>query len=840
MVGRQQELAQLQQFLRPLHSAHFAGLLVCLWRAGIGKTRLLYELQQQTAAQAQWLFCPCDELLRQSLNPFKECLANFFNQSSAAAPTANQHAFAAKFDHFLTQLAAAPDPRQEAIRDELRRSQSILAGMLNLPEPGALWIQLDSRLRFENMLRTFKAFVKGLSLLQPVILFMDDLQWLDEDSRRLLQTLTHNVDSFALAVVGTSRYLDGDRQVKPELVIGQPIATLDLHDLNREGIHGLAEKVVGGAVTDQVVDFLTEKTEGNPFFVEQLCLGLKERGQLTVGETAVSPILYDLTGDILADIPTSISGVLIARLDRLPLPVKEVVQTAAVLGFQFDAHILQQMLLAETRLPRWLKAAAQAAIWTAISEIEYIFKHALMRQAAYEMQLHARLRESHHLAAQAYQHIYQDDLAPYYGHLAYHYEQAGAETETLLYLEKAADYAADQYANETAVTLYDKLLTAPISPVQALHIQRRKAEVLYNMGRYQAAIDLLESGIAENNAIGDRHMACVLHTYLGQVLWRRRDKVRSLAVSLQAKQLAEELGDQRQLGIILGNIGVAEHMHGRVAAALACHEQACAALQAVGDQRELARLLNSTAVIRWQDGDLAGSLAANLEARRLQEAINHRQGLANSLNNIGVVYKDQGDLPAALAYYEQALALATELGAPLIMSHAQNNIASTYALQGNYAAAHHYHQLALAMTDELDVPYWRVHFSESRMETFWREGRTAEAAAASEKLLALAEQIKQDKFIFFARFMAARCLAETDPATAVTQLTQLLADATEENHEARERKAQLLDALWQIQKEHQPTAAVAYRQEAMRLYQQLYERMPASRYQERLAVYQSS
>ncbi len=95
LVGRQAEMARLQDFLRPLLTNHFAGLFVVYGEPGIGKTRLLYELQQQTADQARWLFCPCDELLRQLLNPFKECLASFFNQSPVAAPSANQQAFTA-------------------------------------------------------------------------------------------------------------------------------------------------------------------------------------------------------------------------------------------------------------------------------------------------------------------------------------------------------------------------------------------------------------------------------------------------------------------------------------------------------------------------------------------------------------------------------------------------------------------------------------------------------------------------------------------------------------------------------------------------------------------------
>src|SRR5690606_6280539 len=148
------------------------------------------------------------------------------------------------------------------------------------------------------------------------------------------------------------------------------------------------------------------------------------------------------------------------------------VQTAAVLGFQFELHILQQMLHDEARLPQRIRAASQAAIWTAMSEIEYIFKHALMRQAAYEMQLHARLRETHRLAAQAYETIYHADLSPYYATLAYHYEQAQSRDQMLLYLEKAADHAAAHYANEAALTFYEKLLTASLPPRHALTIAK--------------------------------------------------------------------------------------------------------------------------------------------------------------------------------------------------------------------------------------------------------------------------------------------------------------------------------------------------------------------------------
>jgi class 3 adenylate cyclase/tetratricopeptide (TPR) repeat protein len=833
LVGRQAEIARLHQFLQPLwaNPPRFAGLLTVYGEPGIGKTRLLYELQQQTAAQARWLLCPCDEVLRQSLNPFKQFLKGFFDQTPANGTAANRRAFERAFARTLVEFQGVADPRQAPIIEELRRTKPILAGILDLPVPGDLWEQLDPQLRFRNMLQAFKNLVKGLSLLQPLVLFIDDLQWMDNDSEEMVRSLSRNIDSFPMAIVCTSRYPDGDERPSSILTASQHAETLDLDVMSWNGIRGIAEKVLGATVTERVVDFLLAKTNGNPFFVEQLSLSLKEQGHL-----AAQPPGYDLSVGVAANIPTSISGVLIARLDRLPLPVKEIVQRAAVLGFQFEVPVLQQMLRDEKRLPRRMQTAVQAAVWLALSEIDYIFKHTLMREAAYNMQLRARLREGHRLAAQAYQRLYQDELGPYYGHLAYHYEHAGQTAQMLDFLERAGEYASEQYANEMALGYYDKLLATILPPAKTLTIKRKKAQVWYQMGRYQDVVSELEKSVAESLTLGDRQVECELKAKLGEVLWRRREKERSLEVSLAARALAEELGDRRLLGFILKNIGVAEHMHGRVAAALEYHEQARRLLAEAGDRDEEAVVLNSIAVICWQDGNLAGSLAANTEARRIQEAIGSRRGLASSLNNIGIIHRAQGDPVTALACYEQALAIATELGAPLIRCNIEDSIANAYASQGKYSLAHHYHEKALATTEELEIPFWRANFLASRMETFWLEGRPAEAVVLSEELLALATRIKQPALVFTAELMGAKCLALREPAEAIARLEGLLAAAGEEAFVDREQKANLHDELWHLYRQKQPETAEIHRREARRLYELLYEQMPVIKYKERLAI----
>ncbi len=129
---------------------------------------------------------------------------------------------------------------------------------------------------------------------------------------------------------------------------------------------------------------------------------------------------------------------------------------AAVLGREFEVRILSQVLRADV-LPD-VKAAEQEQIWAALSELRYIFRHTLLRDAAYEMQLRTRLRELHRLAAAAYEQLHAADLTTYYPELAYHYGQAHLPEQERQYALKAAEQAAAQYANQEAIHYFSRVL----------------------------------------------------------------------------------------------------------------------------------------------------------------------------------------------------------------------------------------------------------------------------------------------------------------------------------------------------------------------------------------------
>jgi class 3 adenylate cyclase len=471
MVGRQRELAQLWKTIQPIAAGRFGGVVVITGEAGIGKSRLVHELQQSlmrgrlsdssdAVFAPQWFLAQTDELLRQWLDPFRYWLRNYFGQSSAADASTNKQTFNTRLDELLTYLESLATSGRRAseiehLRSELQRTRSFLGALVDLHWPESLHAQLEPELRFENTLGALKTLILAESLRRPVILHLEDAHWLDADSRTLLARLTHRVGKFPFAVVITMRPHVETSQAKSLLPADVRQATIPLSVLEPGDVAALAVDLLVGPVAPELVALVQARAEGNPFFAEQLLRYLQEQGSLEQG-AAGWQVRDDVSQTTI--LPASARALLIARLDRLTHTVKEVVQTAAVLGREFAVRVLSRMLREPDALPQQLQAAEAGAIWSALSQLRYLFKHALLRDAAYDMQLRARLRALHQLAAESILQLYSADLAPQYATLAYHTEQADLLPEAARWYQRAGEQAAAQYANTSAIAHFDKAL----------------------------------------------------------------------------------------------------------------------------------------------------------------------------------------------------------------------------------------------------------------------------------------------------------------------------------------------------------------------------------------------
>ncbi len=236
MVGREKELQTLAEFVAPLWEGRCAESLTIWGDPGIGKSRLVYEFRVAPlffAHPARWAVCQCDQILRESFNPFSYWLRGYFDVSNAQDEARNKGNFDAKLDELL---GATLDP---ALHTELDRTRSCFAALLGLRWPDSLYEQLDARGRYDNTFSALTALIKAESLRQPLILFIEDAQYIDEDSEAfvlaLMRALKADSREYPLAILSTSRR-EGAALPLEEALLGKEI-NLSLFLRNQPGPH---------------------------------------------------------------------------------------------------------------------------------------------------------------------------------------------------------------------------------------------------------------------------------------------------------------------------------------------------------------------------------------------------------------------------------------------------------------------------------------------------------------------------------------------------------------------------------------------------------------------------
>jgi len=737
LIGREAEISQIEAFVGPIFEGQFAGLLLVFGEPGLGKSRLVYEfLNRLPAERAAWFLAQADQLLHESLNPFRYWLRHYFGISDQAGEARNKRSFAAKLDELISTAVSE-------LAESLERTRTCLGALLGLRWPGSFYEQLDAEARFQNTLIGLTALLQAESLRQPVILIIEDLHWLDDDSAsylpRLLRALTANEKvQYPVALIATSRY-EGLKLPLENL----PRRQIDLTHLNRASLASLAHFQLGGPASEKLLDLIEARAEGNPFFAEQIVRYAREENLLTEQSGVWS---FTQAGD-LPTLPADVNAILIARLDQLVQEVKETVQTAAVLGREFEIRVLARLLEAQEiqfeDLSGAVGAAEQEAIWAALSDIRYIFRHALMWDAAYHMQLHARRQALHAVVVEALESLYAQDLSGHYSELAYHAERARLDEKARAYLHKAADLARDAFQNSQADDYYTRalqltpaddligqydLLLARLEifkpqgrheerqrdlqvlqelantlnePERMLKVTYEQAEAVFERGEAQQAASLCQQGIEMALAAQNTQAAIALYTLLGNCM-ERLSQFESARENIEkGLQLARSSGNLTMESKLLNAYGMAHTLQGNLLQASADFQHSLALAHQIGDLRLQARALTNLGMATTQLGDYSRSLEYYEQALVLARQIGARNGEAVILGNLGFLAANLGDYPHARSYTEASLRTAREVGLQYYETMALINLSAQLGALDEIEPAIRYAQEALKLAQQI-------------------------------------------------------------------------------------------------------------------------------------------
>lgn len=726
-VGRGAEVERLNGWLGTLQQGQMPGVMLIHAEAGVGKSRLLAEMKK-SHPEYKWFFCVTDEVIRQSLNPFRYFLRQYFNLSGEQPPEANK----ANLMDGLARLAAAlpSDPAQAHIHRDIDRAWPFLGALVDLRWEDSLYETLDPKLRAENIQLALKNLLLAESLCQPVVLVIEDGHWLDSDSWGMLRMLTRNVAAYPLAVIITSRYQDDGSPLEPALDEDVTVAALDLGMLDAATTQVFAASLLDGEVDGALAQLLQSRAEGNPFFTEQLLLDLKERGSIAPDAAG----LWKLTEQAQTDIPMTINAVLVARLDRLREEIRRVVQTAAVLGREFEITVLSNMLRDDPLVEHKVREAEKNTIWVALAEIRYIFHHALLREAAYQMLFRTHLSELHRLAAQAIEQLYQADLKGHYTDLVYHYHEAGDEAAERQYARLAGEQAFEQFANNEALDYFNRALSLTVEPEARYELLLRCEEVLHLQGsreEQERVLGVLESLITRFPGRGDMHAEVVYRQsryqeVTGQLALAAETAQNAITMSaahpeiraqaylqwglaLQRQSFYPEAGLRLKEGLELAQQHNLEALIAKILRALGStmlhvgdypataqyYSQALVSYRQLGDRQGEANILSNLGAQHFMQGNYDEARKSMEAGLALYREIGDRYGEGFALGNIGALVSGQNDHYAALRYLEQTLKLNRETRNRFAELYSLSNMGTILIYLGDYEAGERYTRQAL-------------------------------------------------------------------------------------------------------------------------------------------------
>jgi predicted ATPase/class 3 adenylate cyclase len=451
-VGRQSEMEQLQRALEHAKAGH-GQIVGTMGEPGLGKSRLFYEFK---------------------LLSVTGCLVLEAYSVSHGKATAYLPVIELLKSYFDIQAQDDERKRREKVGGKvlmldrsLEDTLPYLFALLGIEEQPSPLQQMDAQIRRRRTFEALKKLFLRESLNQPLILIFEDLHWIDGETQGFLDVLSESVASAKLLLLTNYRpeyrHEWGQKTYYTQLrlaPLGKAEAEEFLDELLGESFApkvGAASGRSGGGTPPPLFalkQLILAKTEGTPFFMEEVVQELREQGVLVraphVGAYAHTPL------PTVLQLPPTVQGILAARIDRLAPDEKALLQQLAVIGREFPLGLIRQVITQpEADLYRLLASLQRKEFLyeqPAFPEVEYIFKHALTQEVTYSTVLQERRKAQHEKIAQAIEALYHSKLEEHFSDLAHHYSRSGNAAKAVEYLSLAGQQAVRQSANAEAIT----------------------------------------------------------------------------------------------------------------------------------------------------------------------------------------------------------------------------------------------------------------------------------------------------------------------------------------------------------------------------------------------------
>ena len=744
LIGRDTELEALTRALTRTRGGH-GQVIAVAGEPGVGKSRLFWELTHALRHPGTRATGPIGSGTRDWL--VLETSAVSYGKAIPYLPVIGilRSYFQLSDQDDIRAISEKVTGKVLALDRALEPSLSGLLSLLGAPPDEPAWQALDPPQRRQQTMDAVRRLLVRESRVQPLLLIIEDLHWIDGETEALLGGIVESLPTARILLLVNYR-----PEFSHDWGNKSYYAQLWIDPLPPESADLLLSALLGDDTKlEPIKRLLVERTEGNPFFLEESVRTLVETGAL-IGERG----RYRATGTLgSVQVPATVQAVLAARIDRLSQDDKRLLQSAAAIGKDVPFALLRAITdggeealragLAHLQSTEFLYEAAL------FPDLEYTFKHALTLEVAYASLLHGQRRALHARIVGAIEELWSSHLAEHVDRLAAHAFRGELWDKALLYGREAGGKAASRCAYREALVALERAREAlghlpdfRETLEQGVDLRLALIDVLNALGDLPRMLELVAEAERLAVALDDKPRLVRVLSYANRCFWWLGQHEPSLRAGEGALEIARTLVDASLEVVANYHLGLTCMFAGDYQRGVEVYRRTVEILD--GDlqfQRLGMPALPGVISRTWLGyglaclGDFAKGLGMTEDALRLAEAIGHPYSIAVAVEGAGYPYVVRGDVPHALQWLERAVDMARTGGFAVLRVLGQIFLGRVLSLSGR-------HDEAVAMLEDVAAYAESIqHRAWQALNLIWlgdahrRAGRVAQAMMTIDRAL---------------------------------------------------------------------------------------------------------
>ena len=773
-VGRERELEQLRVALDQAAASH-GQVVAIVGEPGVGKSRFVWEVTHSHRTHG-WLIVQAGSVSYGKTTPYLpliDLLKSYFKIDDRD----DQRVIREKVIGKLLALDRTLEPTLPAF-----------LALLDVPTGDPTWEALDPSQRRQRTLAAVTRLLLRESHEHPVLVIFEDLHWIDTGTQAFLDGFVEHLPTARLLLLVNYRPEYGHRWGSKTYY-----TQLRLDPLPPASAHELLEALLGSSPeVGPIKPLLIERTEGNPFFLEESIQTLVETGAL-IGERGSYRAAKTL-GTI--HVPATVQAVLASRIDRLPPDEKRLLQSASVIGTHVPFTLLQAIAdLSEDEIKHGLSHLQTAEfLYEArlFPDLEYTFKHALTHEVAYGSLLRERRRALHSRIAESLEAGAGDRQSEIVESLAHHALRGELWSQAISFLRQAGAKAMTGSIHREAVSSFEQALSAlehvPESRERlelAIDLRFELRTALISLGEFERIRIILGEAETLAERMHDLRRLAQASIYMGISSYVSGQSELTMTSVTRALALAETIDDGGLQAVANQYLGFAQTAKTNFQQASEYFDRAIALLGGTLSRERLGLAalpsVQSRAFRAWVLAELGmfpESIPLGEEGIRIAESVKNPNSLAFACWGAGRAWLCKGDLKQAIACLERPMATAAVLN----FRYLAPPLGSAYALSGRINEA-------LALLEQADNLDARMNYVAHHAltvvvlgETYLLAGRASDATVHATRALTLSRERREPGHEAYAHRLLGEIAAQADPPdleSADAHYSQALALATE-------------------------------------------------------------